>query len=111
MDTTSDIEQTPRSGDRTNVIVSSQALAAIRQLTETEQAAILAAAHQAIAEHGLASAPGIRATLVDGTEQVYLLHMDATPDLRMIAQQLNSTMVEIIDVARAETIHNLAHAS
>ena len=110
MDTTSDIERTPRSGDRTNVIVSSQALAAIRQLTDTEQAAILAANH-AIAEHGLASAPGIRATLVEDAKQVYLLHMDAAPDLRMIAQQLNSTMVESIDVVRAETIHNLAHGS
>lgn len=111
MDTTGDCTRTPKGDDRTNVIVSSQALAAIRQLAETEQAAVLAAAHQSIAEHGLASAPGIHATLVDDAEQVYLLRMDAAPDLRMIAQQLNSTMVEIIDVARAETIQNLAHAS
>lgn len=94
----------------TNVVVSSEAMAAIRQLHDDEQTAINTAI-RAIGESGLTQAAGITATELDPSERAYYLRISGAPEVRIIAREVNSSMVEILDVVRPQTIHNLFHAS
>lgn len=110
MDVISDTMREAIDDGRSQVVVSPTASASIGQLHPDEREALYVAIGE-ISANGLTGAAGITATELESSERAYYLRIAAAPDVRVIARKLNVSMIEVLDVVRPQTLHNLFHAS
>jgi hypothetical protein len=102
------IERSEQTGQERRVIVPSRVIAALSQLESAEQAAVREA-FQALGREGVQPLPGIDVRKLDTPEPLYVLYLDAAPDVLILVRTRADTSVEIVDLVRPATIQSLFH--
>lgn len=103
------VEPAAQIGDRQRVIVPSRVIAAASQLDRTEQTAVQAAL-QHLGRAGVQPQTGLLARKLETSDPLYVLYLDAAPDVLILVRAPEQGPLEIVDLVRPETLRNLFHA-
>lgn len=95
-------------GKAWRIVIHSQAVAAISQLTETEQAGVRHSL-DSLQQDGIHTTDGVEARRLDSPEPLYLLRLTQAPDVRLIVHVADDT-IEVEDVVRPATLRSVFHA-
>jgi len=82
---------------------------AFDQLTDTEQAAVLAALQALERDGAQALSPAAGALRLEGPEPLYVLR--PAPDVRVIVRAGAEPPIEVMDIVRPAALRNFAHAT
>lgn len=92
------------------MLIPSRVIAAIGQLTQSEQDAVHATL-ETIQRDGLKASSGLRIDKTDADDHLYYVHTANLPDVRIILRVVGEGTINVVDIVRAETLHNIFHAS
>jgi len=88
------------------VIVSGRAKAAINQLEQSEQAAVCKT-FESMEHNGLDNLPGVSIRRLVGDVPRYVLSLDDASDVWIYVRATQSDTIEVMDIARPETVRSL----
>ena len=103
------IEPAAQIGDQQRVIVPSRVIAAASQLEPAEQVAVQAAL-QHLGRVGVQSRPGFSARKLETPDPLYVLYLDAAPEVLVLVRAPNQAPIEVVNLVRPETLQSLFHA-
>jgi hypothetical protein len=103
------IEPAAQFGDQQRVIVPSRVIAAASQLEPAEQVAVQEAL-QHLGRAGIQPRPGLSVRKLETPDPLYVLYLNAAPDVLVLVRAPQQAPVEIVDLVRPETLQNLFHA-
>lgn len=103
------VEPAAQIGDQRRVIVPSRVIAAASQLEPAEQIAVQAAL-QHLGRAGVQSRPGLAVSKLETPDPLYVLYLDAAPEVLVLVRAPQQAPVEIVDLVRPETLQSLFHA-
>jgi hypothetical protein len=103
-------QTTPTEGQKWRVVIPSSVLAAISQLTDSEQEGIRQT-FRILQRQGLPThSADVEVMRVKQLGEVFVLRASVVPDIRVYARRIDDATIQVEDIVRERTVRSLFHA-